>query len=256
MGDFHYALRSLRKSPGFTIVAIITLALGVGANTAIFSVVKAVLLNQLPYHEPDRLVEMGEADSGETHPETVGYTTVYDWRRLSHSFESMSLYRDASAAMVENGEPELVSGLRVNYDFFDTLGIPMQLGRNFLPEEDRPDTRHEIILSDGLWRNRFGGDAQIIGKVIRLSETPFTVVGVLPVSFRTLQIPGSPGKPEMFMPLGYDLSLPYACRDCQHLHLIGRLKHGVTVNAAEAELKTIMADLVRQYPVPIRQAQP
>jgi putative ABC transport system permease protein len=248
MGDLQYALRILRKSPGFTIVAIITLALGVGANTAIFSVVKAVLLNQLPYREPDRLVEMGEADSGETHPETVGYTTAYDWRRLSHSFESMSLYRIAAGAIVEKGEPELVSGLRVNYDFFDTLGVPMQLGRSFVPEEDRPDSRHEVILSDSLWKNRFGGDTQIIGKAIRLSESSFTVVGVLPASFRTLEIPGSPGKPEMFMPLGYDLSLPYACRDCQHLHLIGRLKHGVTVNAAQAELKTIMADLVRQYP--------
>jgi putative ABC transport system permease protein len=248
MGDLQYALRTLRKNSGFTVVAIITLALGVGANTAIFSVVKAVLLNQLPYREPDRLVEMGEADSGEKHPETVGYTTAYDWRRLSHSFESMSLYRVASGAIVEKGEPELLSGLRVNYDFFDTLGIPMQLGRSFLPEEDRPDTRHEVILSDGLWKNRFGGDAQIIGKVIRLSESSFTVVGVLPTSFRALEIPGASGKPEMFMPLGYDLSLPYACRDCQHLRLIGRLKHGVTVNAAQAELKTIMADLVRQYP--------
>jgi putative ABC transport system permease protein len=248
MGDFEYAVRTLHKSPGFTIVAMITLALGIGANTAIFSVVKAVLLNQLPYREPDRLVEMAEADSGETHPETVGYTTAYDWRRLSHSFESMSLYRDAPEAIVEKGEPALLSGLRVNYDFFDTLGIPMQLGRSFVPEEDRPDSRHEVILSDGLWRNRFGGDPLIIGKLIPLSESSFTVVGVLPANFRTLEIAGSRGTPEMFMPLGYDLSLPYACRDCQHLHLIGRLKHGVTVRAAEAELKTIMAELVRQYP--------
>jgi putative ABC transport system permease protein len=248
LSDLRYSLRTLRKNPAFTIVAVITLALGVGANTAIFSVVKAVLLNQLPYREPDRLVALAEADSGEKHPETVGYATAYDWRRLSHSFESMSLYRDGIGAIVESGEPELLPSMRVNYDFFDTSGIPMQLGRAFLPEEDHPDTRHEVILSDSLWKRRFSGDSHIIGRTIRFSETSFTVVGVLPVGFRTLEIPGSAGTPEMFMPLGYDLSLPYACRDCQHLHLISRLKHGVTVNQAHAELKTIMSDLVRQFP--------
>ncbi|MGO9255838.1 MAG: ABC transporter permease [Bryobacteraceae bacterium] len=248
MGDLSFSWRALRKNPAFSILAVITLALGVGANTAIFSVVKAVLLNQLPYRQPDRLVALAEADSGETRPETIGYTTAYDWRRLSHSFESMSLYRDAAGAIVERGEPELLHGLRVNYDFFDTLGIPVQLGRTFLPEEDRPDRRYEVILSDGLWKRRFGGDPHIIGRVIRLSESSFTVVGVLPPGFRSLEIPGFLGAPEMFLPLGYDLSLPYACRDCQHLHLIARLKPGVSVSQAQAELKTIMSGLVRQYP--------
>jgi putative ABC transport system permease protein len=246
--DVCYSLRTLLKIPGFSVVALITLALGVGANTAIFSVVKAVLLNQLPYRQPGQLVALGEADSGETRPETIGYTTAYDWRRLSHSFQGMSLYRDAAGAIVERGEPELLQGMRVNYDFFDTLGIPMQLGRTFLPEEDRPDRRHGVILSDGLWKRRFGGDPQIIGRVIRLSEASFTVVGVLPASFRSLEIPGDEGAPQMFMPLGYDLSLPYACRDCQHLHLIARLKPGVAMSQAHAELKSIMSDLVRQYP--------
>jgi putative ABC transport system permease protein len=234
--------------PGFSAAAVITLALGVGANTAIFSVVKAVLLNQLPYRQPGLLVALGEADSGETHPETIGYTTAYDWRRLSHSFESMSLYRDAAGAAVWKSGPELLQGLRVNYDFFETLGIRMQLGRTFLPEEDRPDRRHEVILSDGLWKRRFGGDPDVIGRVIRMGDSSFAVVGVLPVGFRTLEIPGSNGTPEMFMPLGYDLSLPYACRDCQHLHLIARLRPGVSLSRAHAELKTIMASLVRQYP--------
>jgi predicted permease len=136
----------------------------------------------------------------------------------------------------------------VNYDFFDTLGIRMQIGRSFLPEEDRPDRRYEIILSHGLWIRRFGGDPKIVGRAIRLNESSYTVVGVLPASFRTLEIPGAGGTPEMFMPLGYDLSLPYACRDCQHLHLIGRIKPGVSASQARAELKTIMANLVRQYP--------
>ena len=206
-----------------------TLALGIGANTAIFSAVKAVLLNQLPYRDPDRLVKLGEADGGEKRAETIGYTTAYDLRRLSHSFESMSLYRDAAGAIVERGEPELVGGLRVNYDFFDTLGIRMQIGRGFLPEEDRPDRRHEVMLAHGLWMRRFGGDPNIVGRVIRLSDASFTVVGVLPAGFRPLEIQGSAGTPEIFEPLGYALTDPMACRDCQHLQLIARLKPGVTV---------------------------
>jgi putative ABC transport system permease protein len=246
--DFRYSLRTLRKSPTFTLVAIGALALGVGANTAIFSVVKAVLLNQLPYRQPDRLVALGQGDLVDKRPETIGYATAYDWRRLSHSFESMSLYRNGSSAMVERGESELVQGLRVNYDFFDTLGIRMQLGRAFLPEEDHPDTRYEVILSHGLWVRRFGADPHVIGRLIRLSDRSYAVVGVLPAGFRSLEIEGLGGTPEMFLPLGYDLSLPFACRDCQHLHLIGRLKAGVTPSQASAELNGIMANLVRQYP--------
>jgi putative ABC transport system permease protein len=246
--DFHYAIRTLRANAGFTLVATITLALGVGANTAIFSVVKAVLLNQLPYSQPDRLVALGEDDSGEKRPETIGYATAYDLRRLNHSFQSMSLYRDATAAFIGNGQPELISGLRVNYDFFETLGIQMQLGRTFLPEEDRPDRRFEIILSHGLWMRSFGGDPHILGRVIRLNDSSFTVVGVLPPSFRTLDIPGAPGHPEMFEPLGYDLSQPFACRDCQHLHFVARIKPGVPAGEAHSELNAIMANLIKQYP--------
>ena len=245
-GDLRYAFRVLRKSPSFALTAVATLALGIGANTAIFSAVKAVLLNQLPYRDPARLVKLGEADSGETTASTIGYTTVYDWRRLSHSFESMSLYRTAAGAIVERGAPELLNGLRVNYDFFDTLGIRMQIGRTFLPEEDRPDRRFEVILAHGLWMRRFGGDPHILGRVIRLSDASFTVVGVLPAGFRPLEIEGF-GAPEIFEPLGYALTDPFACRDCQHLQLIARLKPGVPAARAHAELDTIMADLVRHY---------
>ncbi len=246
--DFRLSLRSLGQNLTFSLVAVATLALGVGANTAIFSVVKAVLLNQLPYQQPDRLVALGASDSADTRPETTDYTTTYDWRRLSHSFESMSLYRDGSGAMLERGEAELLQGQRVAYDFFDTLGVRMQIGRTFLAEEDRPDRRYEIILSHGLWMRRFGGDAKIVGRVIRLNESSYTVVGVLPAGFRPLEISGSAGYPEMFMPLGYALSQPFACRGCQHLHLIGRMKPGISAAQALAELKAIMSNLVREYP--------
>ena len=144
--------------------------------------------------------------------------------------------------------PELLHGLRVSYDFFDTLGAGMQLGRTFQPEEDRPDRRYEIILSEGLWRRRFGADPHGLGRVLRLNETAFTVVGVPRGGFQSLEIPGVSGQPEMFMPLGYDVSLPYAFRSCQHLHLVGRLKPGVPAVRAHAELNGIMADLGKQYP--------
>ena len=246
--DLRYGVRALLQNPTFSIVAVVTLALGIGANTAIFSVVKAVLLNQLPYRNPERLVALGESDDDSKRAETIGYATAYDLRRLSHSFDGMSLYRDGSGAIFERGEAEKITGLRVNYDFFNTLGIPMYLGRAFLPEEDRPDRRHEIILSYGLWNRRFGGDKSIISRTIRLNDSSYTVVGVLPANFRTLEIQDAGGTPEMFMPLGYDLSLPYACRDCQHLHLVGRVKSGVTLTEAHAELNTIMSALVKQYP--------
>ncbi|MBZ5728652.1 MAG: ABC transporter permease [Acidobacteriia bacterium] len=248
MGDLSFSARTLRKNLGFSAVAVLTLALGSGANTAIFSVVKAVLLNQLPYRQPERLVTVAEGDPGDVKPETVDFTTTWDWRARSRSFTSMSLYRAASAAIAEGSEPELLRGLRVNYDFFDTLGVRMYLGRGFLPEEDRPDTRREIILSHGLWTRRFGANRHIVGRVLRLSESSCTVVGVLPADYRPLATDGGSDAPEMYMPLGYALAERDACRGCQHLRLVARLKPGVAVATARAELNTIMRDIVREHP--------
>jgi putative ABC transport system permease protein len=247
-GDFRYAFRQLRKSPVFAIVAIVTLALGVGANTAIFSVVKAVLLNQLPYRDPDRLVKIAESDRDTPLSETVDFTTTYDLRTRSHSFEAMSLYRDGDVAIVEQGQPELIQGMRVSYDYFDMLGLKMHLGRAFLPDEDHPETRYEAILSYGLWLRRFGGDPSIIGRMLRLSDRSFTVVGVLPANFHPLTRVDRSIVPEIYMPLGYDLKQPFACRGCQHLQLIGRLKPGVSAEQARAELNTIMRDILREHP--------
>jgi predicted permease len=248
MNDIVYAARMLRKTLGFTFVAVITLALGVGANTAIFSVVKAVLLNQLPYRDPNRLVTIATPTRGEVGT-TVDFTTTSDLRTRSRSFESMSLYRIGAGAIVERGEPELLQGMRVSYDYFDTLGIKIQLGRTFQAEEDRPDRRFELIISHGLWMRRFGGDPKILGRVIRLTESPFTVVGVLPPTFQQpLLILNNGPQPEIFMPLGYAVGGPSACRGCQHLQLIARLKPGVSPTHAGAELNGIMRDLVREHP--------
>ncbi len=248
LGDFRYAFRQLRKSPVFAAVAILTLALGIGANTAIFSVVKSVLLNQLPYREPDQLVKIAEADPDTPLPQTIDFTTTADLQARGHSFQSMSLYRDGAGAIVEQNQPELLQGMRVSHNYFDTLGIRMHLGRPFHVDEDRPETRYEAILTYGLWLRRFGGDPSIIGRAVRLSDRTFTVVGVLPANFQPFMRADRSIQPEIYMPLGYDLNQPSACRGCQHLQLIGRLKPGVSAAQANAELNTIMRDLVREHP--------
>lgn len=245
MHDLAYAARSLRKNPGFTLIAILTLALGVGANTAIFSVVKAVLLNPIPYRDPGRLVAIAEASPDAPNPVTVDFTTTHDWRDRSRLFESMSLYHETSTALVGYGEPEVLNGMRVNFDFFDTLGVKMQMGRTFLPSEDRSHRRFEIILSHGLWVRRFGSDPDVLGRVVHLNESSFTVVGVLPADFPKLI---GDKDPQIFMPLGYDLGFRDACRGCQHLRLIARMKPGVLATEASAELNTLMAQIMREHP--------
>jgi putative ABC transport system permease protein len=246
--DVRYGLRQLRKSPTYTAIAALTLALGIGANTAIFSVVKAVLLNQLPFRDPERLVKIAEADPDTSDPETIDFTTTYDLREHNQFFESISLFRDGDVAIVEQGQPEVLEGLRVNYDYFDTFGVKVQLGRAFVADEDHPQTRYEAILSHGLWLRRFGGDRSIIGRTIRLNDKPYKVVGVLPETFRPFAREDRVALPEIFTPLGYDLELRDACRGCQHLQAIGRMKPGVSVERARSELNAVMRVIVREHP--------
>ncbi len=246
--DLRFGARQLRRNRGFTAVAVVTLALGIGANTAIFSVVNAVLLHKLPFPQPERLVTIAEIDPDSINNVTVDFTTTHDLRERSRSFQSLSLLRNGGGAMIESGEPERVSGLRVNFDFFDTLGVKMALGRTFLPDEDRPDNRHFAILSHELWVSRFGADPRVVGRVIHLTDSPFTVVGVLPPAFPAQLIPGVEGRPEIYTPLGYALGERDSCRGCQHLHLIGRLKPGVSVAGASAELNTILRGIISEHP--------
>ena len=246
--DVRYGLRQLRKSPTYTAMVALTLALGIGASTAIFSAVKAVLLNQLPFRDPERLVKIAEADPDTSDPETIDFTTTYDLRERNQFFESISLFRDGDVAIVEQGQPEVLEGLRVNYDYFDTLGVKVQLGRAFVADEDHPQTRYEAILSHGLWLRRFGGDRSIIGRTIRLNDKPYKVVGVLPETFRPFAREDRVALPEIFTPLGYDLELRDACRGCQHLQAIGRMKPGVSVERARSELNAVMRVIVREHP--------
>ena len=246
-GDLCYGLRQLRKAPTYSAMVVLTLALGVGANTAIFSVVKAVLLNQLPYRHPEQLVKIAESDYNTPMPETIDFPTAYDLRQRSHSFESMSLFRDGDVAIVEQGKPELLEGVRVNFDYFDMLGAKMQLGRTFLADEDHLETRYEAVLTHGLWLRRFGGDPSIIGHTVRLSDKPYKIVGVLPQSFRPFARLDRTVLPEIYTPLGYDLKQPNACRGCQHLQLVGRLKPGVSIEQARTELNVLMQQIVREH---------
>jgi len=246
--DVRYGLRQLRKSPTYTAMVALTLALGIGASTAIFSAVKAVLLNQLPFRDPERLVKIAEADPDTSDPETIDFTTTYDLRERNHFFDSISLFRDGDVAIVEQGQPEVLEGLRVNYDYFDTFGVKVQLGRAFVADEDHPQTRYEAILSHGLWLRRFGGDRSIIGRTIRLNDKPYKVVGVLPETFRPFAREDRVALPEIFTPLGYDLELRDACRGCQHLQAIGRMKPGVSVERARSELNAVMRVIVREHP--------
>ncbi len=246
MGDLRFSLRSLRKNPTLAATAIVTLALGSGANTAIFSVVKAVLLNSLPYRDPSRVVAIAETAPDMPDNQLSDAFTAEDWRTRSRSLASMGMYGDASGVLVENGQGEIIRGLRVTSGFFGTLGVTMQLGRDFLPEEDQPDRKFTVvILSHGLWMRRFGGDPHIIGRTLDLTNLHYRVVGVLPRNFAPLLHGTTELLPEIYMPAGIDYSV--VCRKCLGPRVIARIKAGVTLGQARAELNTIMREIVREH---------
>ena len=245
--DIRYGFSMLRTRPGFTVVAVLALALGIGANTAIFSLINSVLLRPLPYPEPERLVMLEENDkNGKT--STTSYATSKDWRERSQSFESVSVVRDWSITLTGEGEPEMLQGMRVSANYFSTLAIKPALGREFLPQEDSPATRRVVILSDGLWRRRFGSDAGIVGKPIALGGQSFTVAGVMPKGFEDLLSERLFHKADLWAPLGYDETLPWACRTCRHIFAVARLKRDLSFEQAGVEMNTISQNLVIEHP--------
>ncbi|HYP25835.1 MAG TPA: ABC transporter permease [Blastocatellia bacterium] len=247
MQDLRYALRMLLNKPGFTLVAVVTLALGIGANTAIFSAVNSVLLSPLPYPESDRLFSVMEHDKDGPNS-TSGYATIADWGARSESFEQIAAVRSWNPTLTGEGEPERLSAMRVSSGFFDLLGFKPVLGRGFLPEDDRPDSWQKVILSYGLWQRRFESDPNIIGKPVVMNGNTFAVVGVMPQGFQELISLNFYTQAELWAPLGYDQSLPYACRTCRHLRAIARIKPGVPVEQAQAELKAISASMAQDNP--------
>ncbi|HEX4544070.1 MAG TPA: ABC transporter permease [Candidatus Acidoferrum sp.] len=247
ISDCRYGLRQLRKNPGFATVAVLTLALGIGANTAMFSVVDGVLLRPLPYRDPGSLTIVWEQDD-HGKPDNVGYATYLDWKTQNRSFQELALYSSWQPIM-QIGEPEQLSGLRVTSNYFRTLGIHVELGRDFLHEEDNPASLQVVILSHALWARKFNSDPNIVGKSIAMNATSYLVAGVLPASYQSLmnQDPRG-GTVEIWRVLGYDVSQPWACRTCHHLVAIGRLRAGVSFAQAKAEMDTISAAIVKAYP--------
>jgi hypothetical protein len=242
--DVRFGLRTLRRSPGFTAVAVLTLALGIGANAAIFSVVKAVLLDPLPYADADRLVVIGEPTATDPENPAVSHTAMREIASRSRSLESVAAYGDGPAMLMEGGRREKLRGLSVDFNFFDTVGVPVQLGRNFLPSDQQTGRRLAMILSHSLWVSRFGGDPQIVGRVLHLSAGPVKVVGILPPWFQPLLKATSTSVPEMYYPQSYS---PFEVCDCGR-RFLGRLRRGVTLSQASAELNDIFAAMVRESP--------
>ena len=229
--DTRFGARLLWRSPGFTVAALLTLALGVGANTAIFSVVHAVLLAPLPFANPDRLVMFGDRNrAGDA--SNIGYTTWQDYRDRSRSFEQVAVVRSWAPTLVADGEAERVPALRVSWNYFDMLGVRPALGRGFRPEEDAGERWRVLLISDSLWRRRFGADPGIIGRSVRMNDRDFQVIGVLPAAYEPLVSEHFYQRADVWAPLGYDTTMPYACRSCQHLRAMGRLRPGVSIEQA------------------------
>jgi predicted permease len=244
--DIRYGLRMLRKSPGFTAVAILTLALGIGANTAIFSVVDAVLLRPLPYPHSDRLVMVYQSASqlGRAGP---SYPNFQDWQRATRSFEELVAFRTSQFALSGNGEATNVIAGAVTSDYFQMFRVTPILGRTFEPSDDVPGAAGVAVLSERLWRDQFGSDPAIIGKTIQLEQRPFTVIGIVPGSFRP-QIPDS--RALLWVPLLQDSIAQqlYKGRGGHYLNAAGRLKAGVTLTQAQSELESVAEALQKQFP--------
>ena len=250
--DLRYALRMLRNAPVFAAIAIVTFALGVGSSTAIFSIVKAVLMNSLPYHRADRVVALTQVDPVTQATDGLGGWTANELRARTRSFESISQYGDAQRTLRENGEAEVLRGTRTNYDFFETLGVNMMLGRSFLANEDRFPRGNVVILTYRLWARRFGADPRIVGRILSLSDEAYLVIGVLPPDFHPLRMSNPAETPEIFMPLGYDPKQFNSCRSCFGASSIARLKPGIDVDGARSELNAVMRDITREYSVDYR----
>ena len=241
-GDIQYALRSLTKRPGFTLIAVITLALGIGANTAIFSAINALLLKPLPFPELDRVVAVWDKmpSRGVTRNE-VSVANYLDWQSQSQSFDQFALHRWWSANLTGIDPPERIQGFLVTANFFDALGMMPIMGRNFSAEENQPGKDAVAIITHSLWQRRFGGDPNIIGKTITVNSIVRTVIGVMPERFNY------PKGSEVYAPLAMTPEVMQS-RDSHSYYIVGRLKPGVSIESAQAELDGISARLEQQYP--------
>ena len=246
--DVHYAVRAIRRSPGFTVVTVLTLALAIGANTAVFSVVNSVLLAPLPFPDPDRVVTLREMSrAGE--PSNTSFTTYTDWKLRSNTFEEIAALRSWGPTLTGDTGAERLTGLRVSESFFRVLGVSPAIGRSFLHEEDRSAGTPAVILSHGFWQRRFGGDPDVLDTAITMNGIAYTVVGVMPADFSALvseQAYGS--QADVWAPLAYDLSDSSSCRSCRHIRVLGRIQTDATLDEARADIEAITLTLSNDFP--------
>jgi len=244
--DVRYALRQLRKSPGFTTVTVLTLALGIGANTAIFSVVNGVLLNPLPFHNASRIVSMFEATPN-FFKGSISYPNFLDWRRDNRSFEAMAAYRSTDGSITGVGQPENVQAERVSANFFPILGVNPILGRNFTSEEDRRGASPTALISEGLWKRKFASDRNVIGQRLIVAGQPRTIIGVIPASFRLHVFNFRTA--DVYEAIGEDPDPTFYLRDSYRgMDAIGLLEPGVTLAQAGDDMKRVNAGLAAAYP--------
>jgi putative ABC transport system permease protein len=244
--NLRYAIRAFSNSPGFAVVVVLTLALGIGANTAIFSVVYSALLRPLPYREPGKLFHLGESRTQAEYATTgaqVSYPDYLDWKHAAKSIQSFAAYSGDAFTIAAAGEPKNTFAAQVTPSFFSTLGVKPALGRDFLEDEMRSDGPHVTILTDGFWRTEFGADPNVIGRIIRIDGKPATIVGVLPRDFEFAPARSAP----VWVPI-HQTGDPITRRSLHWLSVFGRLAQGVTPDQARAELQSISTRLSREYP--------
>jgi predicted permease len=242
--DLRYGARMLRRNPGFAAVAILTLAIGIGANIVIFSVVNGILLKPLPFPDSQSVVTIWETFANRNVTRGTASAAEYlDWRDMNHVFQELSASRALSFSITGGGDPERVWGSQVSGNFFRMLRVTPVIGRDFTPEDEQIGHEQVVLLSYGLWRRRFGGDSGILGKTILLDEKPFTVIGVLPRSF---SLYGTLPDFELWKPFAFNRAL--LDREDHELVIFARLKDGVPISHANAEMITIQEELKKQYP--------
>ena len=245
--DVRYGLRNLRKNPGFTAVALLTLALGIGANTAVFSIVNGVLLNSLPFHDPDKLVVLFESKP-HFKEGSISYPNFLDWRRENHAFTSIAAYRPDTFSLTGTGEAEQVRAEMLSADFFSVLGVKLLLGRTFTPEEDQLGAGHVALVSSGFWKRKLGSSPDVLGRRIVLDGEGYTIIGVVPSNFH-LTLPNFRDDQDVFVPIG-QWTYPYF-RDRSYalgMKAVGRLKPGITLAQARADMDSVAQNLAAAFP--------
>jgi MacB-like periplasmic core domain len=241
--DLRFALRTFGKNPGFAMVAILALALGIGANAALFSVINAVLLKPLPYTHSERLIRIFETFQPSGYG-SVSTPNFLDWRKQNHAFDHLEACTFSSLNLESNGEPERIPSILATAGIFDMLGTKPIQGRTFLPDEDQPGKPHVVVISERLWRRRFGADPNLLGSQITIDGQSATVIGIMPASF---QFPAGSFNRTLWMPLQFTED-QLKDRGSHWMAVVGRLRPGITMQMADSDMKRIAAGLAEQFP--------